>query len=158
LYRRHAQLVHGYLLRRTHDPELAADLTQDTFVKATRSLPGWSGGTAEGWLLAIARSVLIDHARRTHVATVPLADDEELGSLLPVAATAPDQVVVGDALDRLPAQHAKLLRLAYIDGFRPAEIAAMAGTSDGNVRMALHRARAAFREAWTDKTDEEDDR
>lgn len=149
--------MHGYLLRRTRDPELAADLTQDTFVKATRSLPGWSGGTAEGWLLAIARSVLIDHSRRGHLSTVPLTYDETLDPLLPEHGATADQVSVTDLLERLPAEQAKLLRLAYIDGFKATEIAAMAGTNEGNVRMALLRARTAFREAWTE-TDNEDNR
>ena len=141
--------MHGYLLRRTRDPELAADLTQDTFVKATRSLLGWSGGTAEGWLLAIARSVLLDHQRRRHLPTLPLAE-EGADDLLPDrAASVADTVAIADALERMPAQQAKLLRLAYIDGFRAVEIAAMSGTSEGNVRMALHRARTTFRAAWS---------
>lgn len=142
--------MHGYLLRRTRDPELAADLTQDTFVKATRSLPGWSGGTAEGWLLAIARSVLLDHVRRHEITTVALPDDAALDPLLPRTSGLLDAVAVADALNRLPTKQAKLLRLAYLDGFRPTEIAAMAGASEGNVRMALMRARAAFRAAWSD--------
>lgn len=158
LYRRHARLVHGYLLRRTGDAELAADLTQDTFVKATRSLVGWSGGTAEGWLLAIARSVLVDHVRKGRLTTVPLTDDAAGEPLLPLESSTADVVAMTDVLDRLPRKQANLLRLAYLDGFRPVEIAAMSGTSEGNVRMALHRARAAFRDAWSGDQREDDSR
>ena len=142
--------MHGYLARRTGDRELAADLTQETFVKATRSLLGWSGGSAEGWLLAVARSVLLDHLRRRHVETLPLPDDSVVGALLSANDATAEAVAVRDVLNRLPAHQARLLRLADLEGFRAVEIAAMSGTNEGTVRMALHRARAAFREAWLD--------
>ena len=142
--------MHGYLLRRTQDRELAADLTQETFIKATRSLLGWSGGTAEGWLLAVARSVLADHMRRRHLETLPLPDDSVVGAMQSDADLTPDAVAVRDVLDRLPARQARLLRLADLEGFRAVEIAAMFGAKEGAVRMALLRARAAFRDAWTD--------
>lgn len=141
--------MHGYLARRTGDRELAADLTQETFVKATRSLLGWSGGTAEGWLLAVARSVLADHLRKRRVETLPMPDDSVVGALLSDRDSTAESVAVRDVLDRLPPKQAKLLRLADIEGFRAVEIAAMTGTNEGTVRMALHRARTAFRDAWT---------
>jgi RNA polymerase sigma factor (sigma-70 family) len=141
--------VLGYLARRTGDRDLAADLTQETFVKATRSLLGWSGGTAEGWLLAVARSVLADHLRKRHIDTMPLPDDSVVGPLLSAGDSTAEAVAVRDVLDRLPQHQAKLLRLADLEGFRAVEIAAMSGTNEGTVRMALHRARAAFRTAWT---------
>jgi len=144
LYRAHARLVFGYLLRRTRDEHLAADLLQDTFVTATRAFLGWSGGSAEGWLLAIARSRLVDHVRRQH-AELPLPTEADIGApLLPVH----DAVEIEDVMSRLKPEHARLLRMAYVDGFRTTEIAAASGQKDSTVRMALLRAREAFRAAW----------
>ena len=144
LYRAHARLVYGYLLRRTRDQHLAADLLQDTFVTATRAFLGWSGGSAEGWLLAIARSRLVDHARRQR-AELPLPTEDDVGApLLP----AHDAVEIEDVMSRLKPEQARLLRMAYVDGFRTTEIAAASGQKESTVRMALLRAREAFRAAW----------
>lgn len=144
LYRAHARLVFGYLVRRTRDEHLAADLLQDTFVTATRAFLGWSGGSAEGWLLAIARSRLVDHARK-HKAALPLPDEDEVGAPpLPAA----DPTEVADVMSRLRPEHARLLRMVYIDGFRTSELAAASGQKESTVRMALMRAREAFRAAW----------
>ena len=40
LYRAHGALVFGFLRRRCGDADLAADLTQDTFVRAARARSG----------------------------------------------------------------------------------------------------------------------
>lgn len=144
LYRAHARLVFGYLLRRTRDEHLAADLLQDTFVTATRAFLGWSGGSAEGWLLAIARSRLVDHARKQR-AELPLPTADELDA---PALPAHDAVEIEDVMSRLKPDQARLLRMAYVDGFRTTEIAAASGQKESTVRMALLRAREAFRTAW----------
>jgi RNA polymerase sigma-70 factor (ECF subfamily) len=146
LYRAHARLVYGYLLRRTRDEHLAADLLQDTFVTATRAFLGWSGGSAEGWLLAIARSRLVDHARKQR-AELPLPTEEDIGSPALSAHTA---LEIEDVMSRLRPEQARLLRMVYVDGFRASELSAATGQSEGGVRMALMRARDAFRDAWED--------
>src|SRR5436190_16481284 len=64
LFPAHWSLVNGYLARRTGDAVLAEELAQETFYRATRAFLGWRGGSASGWLLAIARHVLIDETRR----------------------------------------------------------------------------------------------
>src|SRR2546427_2558246 len=73
LFRAHWPLVNGYLARRTGDAVLAEELAQETFYRATRAFLGWRGGSAEAWLLAIARHVLIDEGRRGR-RLVPLPD------------------------------------------------------------------------------------
>lgn len=144
LYRAHARLVFGYLLRRTRDEHLAADLLQETFVTATRAFLGWSGGSAEGWLLAIARSRLVDHARKQR-AELPLPTEDELDApALPAHST----VEIDDVMSRLKSEQARLLRMVYVDGFRTSELAVASGQKESTVRMALLRAREAFRAAW----------
>jgi RNA polymerase sigma-70 factor (ECF subfamily) len=45
-------------------PAEADDLTQETFLRAMRSLPGFAGrSSARTWLLSIARRVAVDHVR-----------------------------------------------------------------------------------------------
>ncbi|MER7212984.1 sigma-70 family RNA polymerase sigma factor [Streptosporangium sp. NPDC000239] len=143
LYREHWHLVCGYLVRRTRDPHLAEDLAQETFAKATRAVLGWRGESPTAWLLAIARNVLLDHARRSRI-SLPLPSPDALG----VPECTPDAVAVRDVLDRMPERQRQLLTLVYFDGFSLVEVAAMTGRSVSSTKTALWRARTAFAESY----------
>jgi RNA polymerase sigma factor (sigma-70 family) len=68
-YRRYERLVLAYLLRRTGDPEIAADLTAETFASALRSSERYRplAPTAVAWLLTIAQRTLGASLRRGRV-------------------------------------------------------------------------------------------
>lgn len=68
-YRRYERLILGYLLRRTGDPELAADLTAEVFAAALRAAGRYrpESPSAAGWLLTIAQRVLTSSIRRGRV-------------------------------------------------------------------------------------------
>ncbi len=134
-----------YLVRRCHgEVALAEDLAGETFARATRAFLGRRGddGTAAGWLLAIARSVHLDHLRRR---LLPVAEVD--GELLEASAR-PQADEVDALLAELPPRAARLLRLVHLDGFTAGEVAAMTGQRPEAVRTALWRARAMFRTAW----------
>jgi RNA polymerase sigma-70 factor (ECF subfamily) len=131
--------VYGYLLRRTRDPSLAEELAQETFAKATRAFLGWRGGSPTAWLLAIARTTLVDEQRRG-VRLVSLETD------VPALTGDPDVAIdVERTLAALPPQQERLLRLVYLDGFDHAEVAAMTGTTAGTVKICPIRAGYAAR-------------
>jgi DNA-directed RNA polymerase specialized sigma24 family protein len=141
LFRAHWSLVNGYLARRTGDPVLAEELAQETFYRATRAFLGWRGGSAVAWLLAIARHVLIDEARRGR-RLVPLPDSLVAG----IEPSGGDDVT--RVLASLPKAQRQVLELIYIDGYSHAEAAAILGTSEGAVKTAVWRARSAFRRVY----------
>ncbi len=68
-YRRHVRSVLAYTLSRTRRPELAADLTAETFAVALQRGDSFDErrGPARAWLLSIASSKLVDAARRGQV-------------------------------------------------------------------------------------------
>ena len=136
LFRAHWPLVYGYLARRTGDPAMAEELAQETFFRATRAFLGWRGEAPAAWLLAIARNVLVDEARRGRT-LVPLPEE------LP-APEEEERLAVGDLLARLPPPQRRLLELVYVGGFTHAEVAAMTGSTPGAVKTAVWRAREAF--------------
>lgn len=138
-------MVVRYLARRTGDPALAEDLAQETFLRAAKAFLGWRGEQPAGWLLAIARNVHLDHARRA-ARLVPF-DESLLDDLQPSDATTTDDVRA--VVAALPAATGRLLALVYFDGFTPGEVAVMTGVSAGAVRTSLWRAREAFRAEWT---------
>lgn len=64
-YREHAQAVYAYALSLCHDAHLAQDLTEDTFLRAMRTLIQWKGDCALlTWLCAITRRLFADVCKR----------------------------------------------------------------------------------------------
>ena len=65
IYRRHAQTVYKFLLSQTHDPDLAEELTQETFYQAVRSIGRFDGGCKVSvWLCQIAKHLWYQCLRR----------------------------------------------------------------------------------------------
>src|SRR4051794_30294091 len=69
-YRRYAEAVLRYFAVRVQDPEAASDLMAETFAAALLAVRRYRPrrhGSAPAWLFTIARSKLIDAARRGRV-------------------------------------------------------------------------------------------
>lgn len=65
IYRNHAQTVYKFLLSHTHDPDLAEELTQETFYQAVRSIDRFDGGCKVSvWLCQIAKHLWYQYLRR----------------------------------------------------------------------------------------------
>src|SRR5689334_6275503 len=67
LYAEHAERILVFLARRCVDPEVAVDLTAETFAEALTSQHRFRGSTedeAVGWLFGIARHQLGTYLRR----------------------------------------------------------------------------------------------
>ncbi|MEO8438374.1 MAG: RNA polymerase sigma factor [Chloroflexota bacterium] len=151
LFARHHTEIYAYLVRMLHDPDLAADLTQDAFLKAYRAHNTLKDPDhARAWLYQIARRVALDELRHRRVVRfVPWAG-ESYG-----AEPSAEQVVMetsrsGDlqrALDRIPERQRAALLLSELHGLTGLEIAAALGVSHLAARAMLTRARKALRQA-----------
>lgn len=124
----------------------ADDLTQETYVRALRSLPGFGGrSSALTWLLVIARRVVVDHHRRA-AARPRLAPLEEW----PVAADAraaqsfafEDGVVLRRLLDGLSPERREALVATQVLGLSYEEAARVCDCPVGTIRSRVARARA----------------
>lgn len=73
--------VFGYVKRQVGDTELAADLTQDTFLGAVRGIRNFNTRyNVEQFLMGIARNKVIDHLRRKRPEVhVPDREDDSTG-------------------------------------------------------------------------------
>lgn len=143
LYRAHAGVVLAFLTGLTRDRDEAEDLMQETFVRATRALGGYRGGSPRAWLLAIARTTFLDAVRRR----VPTPTDEVHDVGRPAADTV-EHLTVRAALARLSEPHRTVLVLRDQLGLPYDEIAQAIGRSLGATKVLIHRARAAFRVAY----------
>lgn len=150
-YERRVRDVLGYMMRRTGDAEVAADLTAETFAAAIVSRRRFraGGAPAGAWLFAIAHRKLIDYQRRGYAderarrrlgmeRRVPGEEDAALIRLLG------DETTVS-RLDELPAEQNEAIRARVLDDRRYSEIAHELGTSEAAIRMRVSRGLATLR-------------
>jgi len=67
LLERHKGRIFGFILKRTRDREFANDVFQESFFKAIRCLKSGQYNEQDkfaGWIMRIARNMIIDHGRR----------------------------------------------------------------------------------------------
>ena len=149
LYADHGRAVLAYAVRRTSDPQDAADALAETFVVAWRRLDEVPSATARLWLYGVARHVLANQ-RRSERRRERLAERlrQELPSALQdLPATGNEPLPIRLALERLGAEDQEILRLAGWEELSPQEIASVLGISQVAARSRLHRARRRLRDA-----------
>jgi len=65
IYREHAQTVYRYLLSRTRNPDVAEEITQETFYLAVKGIDRFDGSCKiSTWLIAIAKNALSSWRRK----------------------------------------------------------------------------------------------
>jgi RNA polymerase sigma-70 factor (ECF subfamily) len=157
-YRRHAAPVLGYLVRRTGDPELGADLTAETFACALEGLDRFDPerGSAVNWLFGIARHQLLRTFQRGRVerrardrlgmGRIELDEDalERIAALAESDATA---ALLADALDALPTDQRAALTARVLEEQDYSAIAASSGTAEATIRKRVSRALDTLRNA-----------
>jgi RNA polymerase sigma-70 factor, ECF subfamily len=159
LYEAHRGAVHAYFTGRTGDPQLAADLMQDVFLRAWQhldKLAGMSDDGQRGWIFTVARNLSVDAHRhgQTQVG-VQQALAREPASLPQLTSTAASTAViaaeraavVGEAIRRLPEPQRVALTMAAAGGMTSTELADALGVPAGTVRYRLSLARRAVAEA-----------
>ena len=154
IFDRHFRRVRGYLGRRV-EPEVAADLSSETFAIAfdARARFDLTRSDAGPWLLGIATN-LLRHHRRSEVRRLraiaclprePGVDDGASAIASRVDADAVREPLFSALSDLQPGDRDVLLLLAWAD-LSYNEIATALCIPIGTVRSRLHRARAQLRE------------
>jgi len=133
-----------YLMRMTGDYYLSGDIMQESF---TRLLKHYGPGAQNAALLfTIARNAVRDHARKKNRDTELEGEDQDPSidseSLLMVRQ---EYRKVLAAMQQLETNERELLALAADSDFSYHEIAGIAGISEGNVRVKVHRARVKLK-------------
>lgn len=157
IYARYHAIVFAIQLANTGgNRQLAADLTQDTFVKALYRLDRfeWQGpASLRGWIATIARHTFRDHVRSAaerHHGGYELPDQADHDDAAnPQAVAERDLATVAEATDRLldelKPEHRHVLRRMVGDGAPAAEIAAELGRTEAAVHQLKRRALDAAR-------------
>ena len=145
----HSAAVHGFIRRRVGDAGRAEDLTQEVFLRAWRHAERYDSERADvrGWLLAIARNLVID-SYRSDAARPRTGGSEELLELLP----GPDEIdaavsawAMAEALRRLTPAHRDVLLCLYYRRWTLGQTAEHLGVALGTVKSRSTYALRALR-------------
>jgi RNA polymerase sigma-70 factor, ECF subfamily len=161
LFAAHHGEIYAYLIRMLRDPELAADLTQDAFVKAYRNYDALQKPeNARAWLYQIAHRVALDHIRRQKIIRFLPWTGESHGAAPSAERLVMDAHLSGDlarALERIPERQRAALLLAELHDLTGLELAAALGVSHVAARALLTRARESLRQALASERAAESD-
>jgi RNA polymerase sigma factor (sigma-70 family) len=143
MYQAYRGPVLGYVLRRTENPEDAADVVAETFLTLWRRLDEVPPEPETRlWLYGVARKALANHHRgeRRRLALAGRLRDDLAAFYQPPEFTA-ELAAITEAFRRLPAEQRELLALEAWECLDYGQIATVLGCSRNAVRIRMHRAR-----------------
>jgi RNA polymerase sigma-70 factor (ECF subfamily) len=150
VYRELYAPICGYTLRRTRDPEDAAEAIAETFTTLWRRFDRCpQGDELRPWLFGVARRVIANQhrgdRRRSALGERLVASFDEAAF---DAVEAPDETsALARAFAALNESDRELLSLVAWEGLTRKELAVALGTTPAVVRLRLHRARKRLRQA-----------
>jgi RNA polymerase sigma-70 factor (ECF subfamily) len=159
LIARYQDRIYNFAYRLTGSAEDAADLSQETFTRAIRSIHQFSGNARfSTWLIRIMINITNDfkaHAKRereNHQQMQALLQRSQASEM--IAKTDPQLraqthemvSLLWQAMDSMDAQHRQVLLLRDLEQMSYQEIAQVLKVTEGTVKSRLFRAREALRE------------
>jgi RNA polymerase sigma factor (sigma-70 family) len=155
VYRANVAVITGYFARRCAEPQVVADLTSETFLRAAGAFAGFDPGrgTPRAWLFGIAAHVFAAHcaevaggrdaaARLAGHRPLEIDETDELAARI-------DAERAGRALiarcAQLPELERAAVELVDLSGLTPKEAAAALDVSRVVLRKRLSRARSRLR-------------
>jgi RNA polymerase sigma-70 factor, ECF subfamily len=162
--------VYSLCYRMARDPDDAADLAQEAFLKVYRALPSFKGQSLfSTWLFRIVTNTCLDERRRrsSRPSTVSLdkpLETEEGEMTLTLPDNSPDpltsaveselQAEIKHLLTMLPAEQRLVLVMRDLEGYSYMEIAESLNLTMGTVKSRLNRARSRLRDLYLKKEEQ----
>jgi len=138
------------------------DLTAETFTrawKARRSFDGEPLTTGIGWLLRIAKRLVIDQYRRSQ-ARIQVVD--EFPEDVPIIAPTPENLVqkgesykqLWSLMNQLPARHREILVLRYFLDWRVNQIGEYLHIPENTISVTIRRSLQQLQREWSEEKEE----
>jgi RNA polymerase sigma-70 factor (ECF subfamily) len=160
LVRRYMEKAFHIALDFTHDTEEAKDLSQDAFLRAFSKIKQFDGRSSfYTWFYRLTVNLCLDHTRRKGRVIWERLEREADGATEPIellddSATPDQEAMAGEAvrrvdqtLDAMPKKQRTAFLLRNHQGLSITDIAKVMKTTEGTVRVYLHRAVAALRQS-----------
>ena len=148
--------------RLLRDRGLAEDVVQEAFMRAFGGLAGFEGRSSlESWLHRITVNTALSKLRQLkRLAEQPIDEHQpefdsydcrvelpwsHLASIDEIMESEDIKRRVHEIVGRLPDSYRLVLQLRDIEEYNTSDVAGLLGISESNVKVRLHRARAAFK-------------
>lgn len=162
LYREYSKLVRAACLRILRNSTEAEDTAQDVFIQVLRKVHTFRGDSSLAtWLYRVATNAALMRIRRTkhdRMTSAQSKDDDAPGRKpaaqdfsLPMF---PYRIDLKAAVNSLPAGYKQVFILHDVEGYHHKEISGILGSSIGNSKSQLHRARKRLRDFLGDSAPE----
>jgi RNA polymerase sigma-70 factor (ECF subfamily) len=153
LYDRYVDVVYRYISYRVRSPQLAEDLTSETFLRALRRIGSftWQGRDVGAWFVTIARNLVADHYKSSRYRLELTTDDVAVtggDAAARMVADSPERAVLEsmsnkvllEAVHKLNPEQQECIALRFLQGFSVAETAAVMGKNEGAIKALQYRA------------------
>jgi len=156
LYSCHIDGLFGYAMVLTRNPAEAADLVQETYVRALKAKESLRpSSNVKSWMFTILRNIWLNQVRHKRSAP-PIVELEAYEGIADVAietskdphaqyTSKMEQEKVRNAIQQLPAEFREIIVLREYEELSYQEIAAMLECPAGTVMSRLARARSKLR-------------
>ncbi|MBQ7858972.1 MAG: sigma-70 family RNA polymerase sigma factor [Faecalibacterium sp.] len=152
-YRAHAGTVYKFLLAQCRDPQLAEELTQETFYQAVQSIHQYDGSCKLSvWLCQIAKHLWYHHLRRCGKET-PTAEPWLAAAELPVQPSPEQQFSARQqhlqllrSIQVLPPPAREVVYLRVFGELSFAEIADVMGKTETWARVTFYRSKEKLKQ------------
>lgn len=162
----YSDALYRYAAQRLKDKDDAADMVQETFLSAWRSVAQYNGeASVKTWLFTILKNKLIDHYRKAasrQTESLSANDDAPFfdeadhwrAGYYPKAWSAGPEakmetkeffVVFNGCKGKLKELHDAVFTMKYVDGLKSEEICKVLNLSSSNYWVLIHRAKVQLR-------------
>ena len=148
IYRSHAQTVYKFHLAQCLDPDLADELTQETFYRAVCSIDRFDGSCKLSvWMCQIAKHLWYQHLRKRQKETVPLetAPETPVPSAEDGVLDQEGRLTLLRQIHRLPEPQREVIYLRAFGNLSFREIGDVLGKTENWTRVTFYRTKEKLR-------------
>ena len=145
LYRRHARRLMGFFFRQSGgDEALAADLTQDAFMRVWTARDKFSGSSFRTWLLTIGYNLvknhyrLSEHQKQYEQFVVQTGEEVAESNIVEHLDNKAFDQALKQHLEKMPPESRLLFSLRFEEELTVPQIAVVMSVPEGTVKSRLH--------------------